>query len=101
MATTMSYGNWNNRAKRGLDLEWDVRAALGEDAENVEAIIKAYREAINDALPPGVSLHGNEFYGPAYAEDCNENGYPLDEDGSLDIKAIVDSVDFWAVAGEV
>lgn len=101
--TTSSYGTWNNRVRdMELTVEQSIAVALGDYTADydLDALAAAYRNAINEALPEGMSLNGNEFYGPYYAADANFDGYPHDEDGRLDIKAIVDSVDFWALAAE-
>jgi hypothetical protein len=105
MPTTTEYGTWNNRIHSySLSLENEISDALaGEytDAET-EAIIEAYRDAINAALPDSVALCGDIFYGNAYPQDCNDQeNYPHDEDGSLDIAAIVESVDFWEIVDRV
>lgn len=92
MTTTRCYGNWTNRVSPyNSTLEAEVAQALDtyEPTEAVlDAVCAAYREAINAALPPGVVLAGNEFYGPADAE-CP----PLD--------VILDGIDFWALAEPV
>jgi hypothetical protein len=44
-----------------------------------------------------VSLQGDEFYGPAYPDEDEWQGYPLDDEGELDIAAIVAGIDFWAI----
>lgn len=101
MTTTISYGTWNNRVQEyELTVEQSVYVALGDFAEDydLDGLTAAYRDAINDALPGGVALCGDEFIGPYYHEDADFTGYPLDEDGRLDIKAIVDGVDFWILA---
>lgn len=100
MTTTMGYGSWNSRVRSSSPtLRGEVEAALwnwpGIDVDAVEA---EYRAAINAALPDSVSLCGDEFYGNAFAKDCvDQEGYPHDEYGSLDIAAIVNSIDFWAI----
>jgi hypothetical protein len=106
MPTTTSYGNWVNIEKHSVSVEDTVASALGDyvDDYDLEALVRDYREAINEALPSGVALCGNEFIGPAYEADCDFGGYELCEDGSLDLKAIVDGVDgensenFWEMA---
>ena len=99
MTTTTSYGTWSNHAGN-LTVESSVYDALGSYSSDydVDAIVAGYRAAINHALPDSVSLHGDEFYGPFHATDQNFDGYPATEDGDLDIKTIVDSIDFWAIA---
>lgn len=99
---TSSYGSWNrNVSDHSATLLGQVEDALnGEFTDDeVAAIAQAYRDAINDALPAGVSLCGDEFYGPAVELDTA--GYPVDEDGRLDIAAIIDSVDFWGIVERI
>lgn len=101
--TTTSYGTWNNRVEPyALTVEQTVIEAIGDHAEDfdLDAIAADYRDAINDALPDGVSLNGDEFYGPYSRDDANFDGYALDEDDRLDIKAIVDGIDFWEIAAK-
>lgn len=99
MTTYTRYGTWSSRVHPlNLTLESEVADALDNwevDEDTLEAVCKAYRAAINAALPHEVALCGDEFYGPAFAEFP---GYPTDEAGLLDLEAIVDSVDFWLVA---
>lgn len=106
MITNTTYGTWNNRVEPySSSLDSTVEDAIGNDydAEVVEAVARAFRAAINEALPASVSLCGDEFYGPAYLADCDFAGYPtVDGDAEdLDIKAIVDSVDFWGLVEDV
>ncbi|WP_405149414.1 hypothetical protein OG589_14440 [Sphaerisporangium sp. NBC_01403] len=103
MTTTTTFGTWNNRVQDGeLTVEQSVYVALGDYADDydLDAVAADYRAAINDALPSSVSLCGDEFIGPYYAEDRDFDGYPTDEDDRLDIKAIVEGIDFWAIAAE-
>ena len=65
----------------------------------VSAVAAAYRAAINAALPDEVQLCGDEFYGPAFELDTA--GYPVDEDGRLDIAAIIDGIDFWGIVDQL
>ena len=97
---TTSYGTWCSRVDAyALTVEQSVVESLGDFADeyDVEALADDYRQAINEALPPGVSLVGDEFIGPAYPEPGQFDGYPHDQ-YSVDIKSIVDSVDFWSIA---
>ena len=101
MTTTTSYGTWTNRADNlSLSVDQTVYEALGDYAGDYDTagLTDAYRNAINEALPRSVTLSGDEFYGPYYPADQNFDGYPLDGDGRLDIKAIIDGIDFWALA---
>lgn len=104
MTTTTEYGTWNNYGDRdnvtveatiadvvnGADSDW--REAM-EAAGMFKRIAADYREAINDALPDGVSLARNDFYGPYYEADMDFDGYLLNEDGELDIPAIIADID--------
>ncbi|WP_031171590.1 hypothetical protein [Streptosporangium roseum] len=104
MTTTTSYGTWNNRVDSyGINLQTSAIEAFGSegpDGFDFDAIVSDYRTAINDALPDSVSLCGDEFIGPYYEADCDFDGYPTDEGGRLDIKAIVESIDFWEIAAK-
>jgi hypothetical protein len=101
--TTTSYGTWCNQVNTystspdadvtdfigGGDYEWRT---LMEESGALDAMQRAYRAAIEAALPDSVSLCGDEFIGPAYPEDDEWDGYPTDDYGSLDIKACVEDI---------
>lgn len=100
MATTTSYGTWNNHGDRSnVTVEATVTDCIAEylDDYDFDAIVAEYREAINDALPNGVAICGDEFIGPYYEADCDFDDYQLDEDGQLDIKAIIAGIDVWKI----
>jgi hypothetical protein len=103
MTTTTSYGNFCRRINDGggtMTLHDYVEAALGNHPDSdVDAVANDFRAAINIALPDSVQLCGDEFYGPAGHEvvDFEADGYPVDEDGALDIGAIIEPIDFWAI----
>lgn len=98
MTITQSYGSYNTYSRYELTVEEGVHGALDEMPDiDLGKAVQTYRDAINAALPDSVSLCGNEFYGPAYEHDCDFDGYPMDEDGSLDIAAIIDGIDFWEI----
>jgi hypothetical protein len=105
MPTTTSYGTWSSRAERySISVEQTVGDALNGDFadEQVESVTRAYRDAINAALPDSVSLNGDEFYGNAHDVDCTDQAdFPHDADGRLDIAAIVETVDLGAVVEQV
>ena len=92
--TNVQYGSWNRSTSgphSGFTVDGEVADALlaGADVNNytdeqIAAVALAYRAAINTALPEGVYLSGDEFFGPDDAE-------------RPDLEAIVDSVDFWAI----
>lgn len=105
MVTTTSYGSWCTRVcnielspeylvssiMSGADSYW---LHLMERSGRVDLIAQEFRDEINNALPPGMSFHAsNEFIGPADRSLLDTDGYPVDEDGDLDIKAIVDDID--------
>jgi hypothetical protein len=103
MTTSTSYGTWTTRVEPYVaNFATSVYEALGDLADDydTDAIEADYRNAINEALPKGVSLCGSEFIGPAYDADCDFDGYPTDEYGRLDIKTIVESVDFWEIVAK-
>lgn len=99
--TTTTYGTWCNRVDPdSLTVEQTVTEAFGSegyDGFDIDAIVREYRSAINDALPDSVTLSGDEFIGPYNDEDCHFDGYPTTETGALDIKEIVDGVDLWKI----
>jgi hypothetical protein len=92
MTTTTSYGTWFHFVRTtSLGLRDLVDEVLGEhfDKATLDAVETDYRAAINAALPEGVSLAGNEFYGP----------HPLDWAKRDAIADAVESVDIWAILG--
>lgn len=108
MSATTTYGHWTTLVDStsttlertvfefvsGADSDW--LAAL-KNSGALDRIIDEYREAINKALPPGVVLSGDEFIGPfEHAQDAWD-GYPVTEDGDLDIGAIVEAIDLSAI----
>lgn len=93
--STTSYGSWG-QYRSYQTLEDEIAVILGSEADeyDIDAIVAAYRQAINDALPDGVSLNGNELHGP-----CDQRGewtiwFNAD---TLSEAADVD-VDFWEIA---
>ena len=89
MTTTTSYGSWGGFTHEAR-VEDGVAAYLNEFAEDydVSGLVAAYREAINEALPEDVSLHGDEFYGP----------YPKSADMNERIREAIESVDLTPIA---
>lgn len=94
MAVTTNYGSWLNKANE-LTVGHTIQAAVGDYADeyDLDALEDDYLTAINAALPDGVFLVGDEFHGPYHDEDADFDGYAQDEDGRLDIAAIVNGVD--------
>jgi hypothetical protein len=89
MSTTTSYGTWLNLTDTSLNVRQSVEESLGEfgDEYDVNAIERDYRAAIDAALPEGVTLAGDEFYGP----------HPINAAAFAGIEVAVDGVDFWAI----
>jgi hypothetical protein len=91
--TTTSYGTFVNHCpdRTGASTLHDyVENALGEYAHDydTEGLADAYRDAINEQLELyGVSMHGDEFYGPHPVVD-------------VDIAEAFKAVDFWALAAQ-
>ncbi|MEU8310770.1 hypothetical protein AB0C84_45305 [Actinomadura sp. NPDC048955] len=100
MVPTISYGDWSSHCGGGLTVKISVAAFLGESAENfdVDTIAARYRDAIDQALPPNVSLCGDEFYGPHYEMDQHFENHPKTDQGALDIATIITKVDLAEIA---
>jgi hypothetical protein len=105
---TTSYGTWCNRVNALSDSpDDDVRDYVGtgdpdwrerlETTGALEQMKADYRAAIDAALPPSVTLCGKEFIGPAHPDDGEFDGYPVNEFGSLDIKAMLSDIDLAAI----
>src|SRR5207302_1769732 len=76
--TTTEYGTWNNYGDASsVRVEDSVAAFLNEFADDYDfnGLVRAYRDAINEALPEDVSLNGDNFYGP----------YPLNDRGGVPV----------------
>lgn len=98
--TTTSYGTWANVYGGPITIKDEIDEALDDCVDEYAAsdvIALAYENAINQALPPGADLIGDEFYGPAFPEPGEFDAYPCDSDGELDLVTIVQSVDLWKV----
>lgn len=70
-------------ATNGGDAEWRERM---ESSGALARIERDYRGAVNEALPDGVTLIGDQFYGPAYVGDRSW-------EGDLDIRKIIEGID--------
>lgn len=102
----ISHGMWAHRVEHAEhhNLDDTVINALSDahfGPTDTAAIIVAYRAAIDAALPNGVSLRGEEFFGPAEPAPGAFDGFDLDEDGRLDIDAIIRSIDFYGIAERI
>lgn len=98
MQITTGYGTWCNHGDRdnvsieatiadavnGAPRDWHERM---EAAGAFDRIADDYRAAINDALPQGVTLAGNEFIGMHHTDP----GY-TEEVGSVDIAETIRGV---------
>lgn len=107
MTITTTYGSWYNHTgsnaspegdiadfMSGGDSDWNERM---EESGATDKIAQDYRDAIRAALPGSVTLAGDEFIGPYYADDQDFDGYPTTDDGQLDIRAIVEGIDLGAI----
>jgi len=81
------YGPWSDFAS-GRTPESYVEGALGGDPVDCDlyAASAAFRRAVCEALPDGVTLAGHHFFGPYDEQDC-------EWDSPLDIRAVIDSID--------
>ena len=81
------YGPWSDFAA-GRTPESYVEDALGRDPADYDlyAASAAFRRAVCEALPDGITLAGHHFFGPYDEQDC-------EWDSPLDIRAIIDSID--------
>ncbi|MBT2467876.1 hypothetical protein J7E97_08305 [Streptomyces sp. ISL-66] len=97
MTTTTSYGTWTTKVSSYESSPEDgIHAFLnGNDPDeyDMDSIFRAYREAIDAVLPPGVSLCGNEFIGPSEPAAGEFDGYPMTEFGDLDFHTIIEDAD--------
>lgn len=85
---TTEYGTWAN-ATGAATVEDYVATALGEHGDDfdADAIAADFRDAVDEALPDGVTLAGNLFLGP--------HDTPAEE--RPDLREAVESVDFWEI----
>ena len=97
MATTTQYGSWNyvTGALGSAGVEGYVTDYLGAfgDEYDTGGLAAAFRAAVNkqmsrDRKIAGVSLHGDEFYGP----------HPIPEDAGERINSAIDRVDLGRLA---
>ena len=81
------YGPWSDFAS-GRTPESYVEDALGGHPADYDlyAASTAFRRAVCEALPDGITLAGHHFFGPYDEQDCRW-------DSPLDIRAIIDSID--------
>lgn len=93
------FGSWNTVNPTTLNVAHGAVELLGAYASDYDTagLAHAYADAINAALPERVSLAGDRFFGPWIVRDGEWDGYPTVE-GRLDLKAIVEGVDFWRLA---
>lgn len=104
---TTRIGTWSSSVNlHSSTPEYDINSLLEGTANYpllvasgaLDALQAAYRAAIDDTLPPSVSLCGDEFIADVDADDWGD--YPRTESGTLDIAACVESVDLGALAEE-
>lgn len=101
--TTASYGTWSSKVSTfSTSPDADVTDYIGtgdpdwqellEKSGALGEIQRAYRAAVERALPADVSLCGDEFIGPAHPEEGEFDDYPTDEYGGLDIAGCLEDV---------
>ena len=61
-------------------------SAATRPADDLYSASTAFRRAVCEALPDGITLAGHHFLGPYDEQDC-------EWDSPLDIRAIIDSID--------
>jgi hypothetical protein len=97
--TANSYGTWDGMFDFGspaTDVRDFIELTLDEHTDDytveydVDAIEKDYRAAVNDALPDGVALVGDEFYGPDDDPDPELLNYEFPN--------LIGKIDLWAIA---
>lgn len=96
---TTEYGSWYNYEGFSLTVESSVATSLsGGDPEWLdllmetgafEALVEGFRKEINDRLPEGVSLCGDQFIGPYYFRP------------EFDFSEILKEIDFWGMLAQV
>jgi hypothetical protein len=103
MQITTGYGSWNNHGDRdnvtieasiadavnGAPRDWHERM---EESGAFDRIAADYRSAIDDALPEGIALSGNEFIGMHHTDP----GY-TDAVGDFDIAAAIKAINLQAI----
>lgn len=89
MNATTDYGAWSDFTNhyQPLDVVSDYLNEFAADYD-VEAIVNDYVDAVNAALPDGVTLNGNLFFGP----------HPRPDDSSERIREAIESVDLAPIA---
>ncbi|MFE4583287.1 hypothetical protein [Streptomyces chartreusis] len=106
--STRSYGTWTNRVNvysTGPDADVDSVVGTGapewrqtlEESGALARMKADYRRAIDLVLPGDVALCGEEFIGPAEPQPGEFDGCATDEDGALDIAALVAEIDLDAI----
>lgn len=95
MTTTTSYGTLHQHSGSPWSLRDGIEDALTGHAGDfdVDAIEAEYRGALGELLPDGVTLNGEEFYGP----------HPMPEDADVEIQAAIEELKgdrFWEIAGK-
>jgi len=103
MNVTTSYGTWNNHgdssnlsveativdAINGGDSYWRERM---ETSGALDRIASDYRDAIDNALPEGISISGDEFIGLHHTDPDY-----TDEIGDFDISEAIQGIDLFEI----
>jgi hypothetical protein len=88
MSSNTSYGTVANYLDV-LTVEDMVSSAITQDVEDfdLDAIAADWRASVNAALPEGVSLNGDGFFGP----------WPMADGAAETIALAIESVDLWSI----
>lgn len=89
------YGEWCNFQGWENSIEGTVETTLGDAADDydVPAIALDWWRTINETLPDGVTMSGNEFFGP-----CDPADYTWDGAIEAVITELIKSFDVWTIA---
>lgn len=104
MTAQCIYGTWANRVdKYVLSPDQEIDLYVGQGPEEWRRLLitsgalgeakSAYRSEIEKRLPSDVHLSGDQFIGPAYPDEGEFDGYPVDEYGRLDFAEMVADID--------
>lgn len=99
---TTSYGSWYNHTGHNTSPKADIADAINggdtdwlermEESGALDRVEADYYQAVQDALPDGIWLTGEEFIG-LHESDPNYTA----EIANFDIRAAIESVDFVAI----
>jgi hypothetical protein len=97
MTTTTEYGTLANYTG-DISIASVIANAVGEYASDYDLVEveREYRQAINESLPPGVTLCGDTFIGP-FPHRRSVDGLTIVDFTTWDIGGIVADVDLYEI----